>query len=195
MQDIDPTRRTTLKALALLGVGAAGSTGVAAAQDGDTHEDHEDDDIYLAALTPQDGVESRAFGVIAAQPRYDGVKFVLTVANLEDAFMAHIHEDEVLGPIAVWLYEFQTQDDRLEEGRFTGHLDVGTITDDVIEEGRADEAESESVDDLIGKMNAGEAFVNVHTEQYPDGAIAGRFRRADPGDLMGRTDGTADGSW
>lgn len=195
MQDIDPTRRTALKALALLGVGATGGTGVAAGQDGDSaQDDHGDDDIYLAALTPQDGVDPQAFGVIAAQPRHDGVKFVLTVANLEDAFMAHIHEDEVLGPVAVWLYEFQTQDERLEEGRFTGHLDVGTITDDVIEDGRAEEAESESLDDLLGKMEAGEAFVNVHTEQYPDGAIAGRFRRFDPGALMEQAERTAGGT-
>lgn len=185
MEEIDPTRRSALKALALLGAGAAGGTGSAAARAGNSsQEDRSDDEFYVALLTPQEDVESNAYGAAVAQRRQEAVKFVLHVVNLRDAFMAHVHEDEPLGPIAVWLYEFETQADRLEEGRFTGLLDVGTITDDVIETGRADEAESESVDDLLEKMAAGEAYVNVHTEQYPDGAVAGRLRRFDPQDVM-----------
>lgn len=196
MREIEPDRRTALKALALLGVGATGGTGAAAARGGPSaQDDRTDGEFYVAFLRPREGVESNAHGVAVAQRRQDAVKFVLNVVALENAFMAHIHEDETLGPIAVWLYEFETQEDRLEEGRFSGMLDVGTITDDVVEEGRAEEAESESVDDLLGKMDAGEAFANVHTEQYPDGAIAGQFRRFDPRAVMERARGSAPGSY
>lgn len=206
MQDLDPTRRTTLKVLALLGVGAAGSTGFAAADehDGDGEDDHHGDDhdghhggadasgLYVAHLEPEEGVETNARGVAAVQQRQDGLKFVVGVSNLENALMAHIHEDEVLGPIAVWLYDFATQAERLEEGQFSGLLDVGTITDEVIAAGRVPEAESQTVDDLLGKISAGEAYVNVHTEAHPSGEIAGRLVPFDPSTVMGHAPHDAD---
>ncbi len=91
MQEIDPTRRTALKALALLGVGATGSTGVAAAHGGDTSQDDQSDAFYVAHLTPQPDVDSNAHGVAAVQKRHEALKFVLYVVNLENATMAHIH--------------------------------------------------------------------------------------------------------
>lgn len=193
MQDSNPTRRSAIKALALLGVGATASAGEAAAHVGSPqHEGRSDAPIYVAPLTPQEDVEQNVFGAAVLQERQDGLKFVLNVVNIRNAMMAHIHEDEVLGPIAVWLYEFETQEDRLQEGQFSGLLDVGTITDDVIQQGRVDEAESESVDDLLRKIDAGEAYVNVHTEQYPSGVIAGRLRRVHPHAMM---DGTGDSDY
>lgn len=195
MQDSNPTRRSALKALALLGVGATASTGSAAAHVGSSHQKGQSGaNFYVAPLTPQKDVEQNVFGAAVLQERQDGLKFVLNVVNIRNAMMAHIHEDEVLGPIAVWLYEFETQEDRLQKGQFSGILDVGTITDDVIQQGRVDEAESESVDDLLRKINAGEAYVNVHTEQHPSGVIAGRLRRVNPHAMMAGTGNFASGS-
>lgn len=185
MQDLDPSRRTALKLLALLGAGAIGSSGTAAAYE-HHHDDHRDErhpdqsTFFVAHLRPQEGVETTARGMAMVQERHDGVKFIVHVSNLENTIMGHIHEDEALGPIAVWLYDFETQDERLEEGQFTGILDVGTITDEVIAEGRAPEAETETIEDLLGKINAGEAYVNIHTEEYPSGEIAGLLAPVDP---------------
>ncbi|AGB32305.1 CHRD domain-containing protein [Natrinema pellirubrum DSM 15624] len=203
MHEPDSTRRTALKGLALLGAGTTG-IGVAAAEDHRNGDGNHGDDpgdgqrsspsgLFVATLEPREGVETDARGTALVQERQDGLKFVLQVSNLENAFMGHVHEDETLGPIAVWLYDFLTQDERLEEGRFSGILDAGTITDEAVAEGRVPEAESETVDDLLGKLEAGEAYVNVHTEAYPSGEIAGALVPFDPSDMM-RRGGFDDGS-
>ncbi len=191
MDDIESTRRTALK---LLGVGAAATAGTGIVAGGDQYDDDhaadrkkdDTDDrrrIYVAELTPQKNVKTKARGFVAFQLRKGKLTFALVLANIEDTFMTHIHEDEVLGPIAVWLHNFQKQDEELVEGRFTGLLDAGTITDDVIATGRVEEAKSETVHDLVEKIEAGEAFVNTHTEANPDGELAGRIKQFDWTDL------------
>lgn len=197
MQNFDPTRRTTLKVLALLGAGTTGNAGVAVADEHQT-EDREDDQrddgqsdfsgLFVAPLEPEEGSETNARGIAVVQERQDGLKFVVEVENIENAFMGHIHEDEVLGPIAVWLYDFKTQAERLEEGEFTGLLDVGTITDEAIATGRVPEAQSETVEELLEKINAGEAYVNIHTEENPGGEISGRLEPFDPSAIELSTD-------
>ncbi len=133
------------------------------------------DDLYVASLEPQAGVETDAMGSAAFQFRNGQVTFVLSVLGVEDTFMTHIHEGEPLGPIAVWLHDFEQQDEELISGSFSGLLDAGTITDDAIAAGRADDAETNSVADLQALVDAGEAFVNLHTEQFPDGELAGQI--------------------
>lgn len=196
MQDHASTRRTALKGLALLGVG---TTGIGVATADEHHDNASGDDgqaaptgLFVAHLEPQEGVETDARGMAMVQERHDGLKFVVQVSNLENAFMGHIHEDKALGPIAVWLYDFHTQGERLEEGRFSGLLDAGTITDETVAEGRVSEAESETVEDLLGKIEAGEAYVNIHTEENPSGEIAGPLVPLDPSSMMGRGGPTDD---
>ncbi|WP_207589877.1 CHRD domain-containing protein [Halomontanus rarus] len=199
MQEFDTSRRTALKVLALLGVGATGGAGATVGDDnhdGDDAEDDQHDDgepdpaeLFVAFLEPQDGVESNARGAAAVQARQGALKFAVGVSNLENTMMGHIHENEALGPVAVWLYDFATQAERLEEGQFTGLLDVGTITDEVIAEGRAPDAESETVDDLLGKIDAGDAYVNIHTEAHPGGEIAGQLVPFDPSMMLPPVDG------
>ena len=179
MPDNDFDRRTALR---LLGVGALAATGSGVAASDDRHDDHHEKgmpELWIAHLRPQEGVQTKAHGVAVFQP-YDGrMPFVLGVANIQDAFMTHIHEDEPLGPIAVWLHDFATQDERLVEGRFTGILDAGTITDESIAQGRADDAAAGNLGELLGKIEAGEAYVNVHTQANPSGELAGRIERFD----------------
>ena len=58
-----------------------------------------------------------------------GLAFELIVANIEDVRMAHIHLNEVLGPVSVWLHDFDTGVPSLVEGRVNGVLSEGVITD------------------------------------------------------------------
>lgn len=183
MERIDHTRRTALKLLGL-GVGATAGTTVASAQDeSSSDEDVDVSDLWVAHLEPQGDVESDARGFAAFQYRDGEITFALAVSQIEDVFMAHIHEDEVLGPIAVWLHDFETRDEELVEGTFSGLLDAGTITDDAVAEGSAPEAEADDVDGLLEKIEAGEAYVNVHTEEYPGGVIAGPIESFEWNDL------------
>jgi len=188
MDDHTPTRRTALR---LLAAGTVATTGIgltsaAEHEDGRPDDAHPRDprelipeDLYVATLSPQDGVESDARGVSAFQLRAGEVTFALVVSRLENTFMAHIHEDEPLGPIAVWLHSFERQDEQVIDGEFNGLLDAGTISDDAIAAGRADDAETQTVDQLIDRMESGTAFVNVHTEAYPDGELAGEIEPFD----------------
>lgn len=196
MTDHDSTRRTALKLLGVGAVATAGSGLVAATHHDDEKPDHDDaeketesvDDhlekadvhgLYVARLMPQEGVETDASGLAVFQHRDDELTFALTLANIENTFMSHVHEDEPLGPVAVWLHDFETQDEELVEGTFTGLLDAGTITDDVIQAGRVPEAESQTVQQLVEKIEAGETYVNVHTEEYPGGELAGQIQPFD----------------
>lgn len=197
MTDHNSTRRTALKLLGVSAVATAGSGIVAAGG----HDDNADskagndsrmsngmksDDVrnlYIARLTPQEDVETNANGLAAFQLRNGELTFALTVADLEDTIAAHIHEGEPLGPIAVWLHDFETREPELVEGTFTGLLDAGTITDDVVMAGHVEKADSHTVEQVVEKIEAGEAFVNVHTEHNPSGEISGRIERFDWDDL------------
>lgn len=197
MTDHSSTRRTALKLLGVSAVATAGP-GIVAADGRDDDADSKagnenrvgddtmaDDvrDLYLARLTPQEGIETDASGLAAFQLRNGELTFALAVANLEDTIAAHVHEGEPLGPIAVWLHDFETREPELVEGSFTGLLDAGTITDDAVMAGHVEEADSHTVGQVVEKIEAGEAFVNVHTEHNPSGEIAGRIERFDWDDV------------
>lgn len=101
--------------------------------------------------------------------REDGLHFKLIVANIEDITMGHIHLDNVLGPVSVWLHDFDTGAPSLEEGRIDGVLAEATITDGEVG------GPIDTVDDLIAEIDDGNAFVNVHSIDFPGGEIGGEI--------------------
>ena len=117
-----------------------------------------------------DGPDTNAQGQVNFQLRDGELRFKLIVANIEDVTMAHIHLDEVLGPVAVWLHDFDTGEPSLIDGRVNGVLAVGTITDDEVD------GPIDTVDELVGEIDDENAWVNVHTEQFPAGEIGGLIR-------------------
>jgi hypothetical protein len=100
------------------------------------------------------------------------IEYKLTVANIENVLQAHIH----LGPptgtggIVVWLYPPGPppvlipgrSDGTLAEGSFTAADLVGALAGHPLE-------------DLIAALESGNAYVNVHTVQFPGGEIRGNF--------------------
>ncbi len=104
------------------------------------------------------------------------LSFRLIVANIENVTQSHIHcgPPGVNGPVVLFLYGFE-----LIEGRFQGVLSTGTATNsDVIPRPDSDACPGgvADLDDLIAKMRSGDAYVNVHTSQFPGGEIRGQIR-------------------
>jgi hypothetical protein len=133
---------------------------------------------FIAPLSGDQEVpaaDTRARGQATFQLSKDGseLSYRLIVANLQNVTMAHIHlaPAGVNGPVVLWLYPAGPPP-QLIPGRSSGVLATGTVTGaDLVGllAGRPLSA-------LIEEMCAGNAYVNVHTSQYPGGEIRGQIR-------------------
>jgi hypothetical protein len=106
------------------------------------------------------------------------VDYKLTASNIENAFMAHIHIGPPTenGPIVVWLYPGTAAvPGPLGSGRHDGILAEGTFTAANLVGPLA----GHPMSDLIAAIQAGNAYVNVHTNDGVDGVNTG------PGDFPG----------
>lgn len=123
------------------------------------------------APTPND---SKARGVALFQLSADGesLSYQLNVANIENVTQAHIHlgPPGVAGMIVVWLYP-DASPPQLIPGRSQGPLATGTITEDDLVGPLA----GDDLDELVAAIVAGNAYVNVHSSQFPPGEIRGQM--------------------
>jgi hypothetical protein len=106
------------------------------------------------------------------------VDYKLIAANIDNAFMAHIHMAPAgtNGPIVVWLYPSTAPvpgpigqgrvDGVIAEGTFTAANFVGPLA-------------GHPMSDLLAAIGAGNAYVNIHTNDGVDGVNTG------PGDFPG----------
>ncbi len=119
-------------------------------------------------------VDTNAQGQTVLQLAADGesMDYRLNVANIENVLMAHLHvgPPDANGPVVVWLYPEDGPPPALIEGRFDGTLATGTITESDL----VGPLEGMDLDALIAEMDAGNIYVNVHTEQNPGGEIRGQ---------------------
>jgi hypothetical protein len=100
------------------------------------------------------------------------INFEVSVSNLYDLTQAHIHLAPAgeNGPVVAWLYP-EGPPPQPVPGLSTGVIATGTITaGDLV-----GELEGESLQVLIDEMEAGNTYVNVHTEAYPPGEIRGQI--------------------
>jgi hypothetical protein len=130
---------------------------------------------------------SRARGSAVFQLSADGttLTYQLMVANIENAFMAHIHRQApgFNGPIVVWLYpSTATTPGPLGAGRLDGVIATGTITAANLVGPLA----GQPLSALVDNIKAGNTYVNVHTNDgvdptntgpgdYPGGEIRGQI--------------------
>ncbi len=95
--------------------------------------------------------------------------YILKLKGIENVTAAHIHTGkmgESGGPVA-GLFAGPKK-----EGKFSGVLAKGTITDkDLI-----GPLAGKTVADLVAMIKDGDAYVNVHTDKYPDGEIRGQIK-------------------
>ena len=107
------------------------------------------------------------------------LNYKLIAANIENAFMAHIHINSpgLNGPIAVWLYpSTATTPGPTNAGRIDGVIAEGTITAANLVGPLAGQP---TLSGLVAALNGGTAYVNVHTSDGVAPADTG------PGDFPG----------
>jgi len=133
---------------------------------------------FVATLSGAEEVppaDTRARGVATFRLSSDGTELAyrLIVANIENVTMAHIHlaPAGANGPVVVWLYPAGPPP-QLIPGRSQGVLAEGTITDASLVGVLA----GASLADLVAEFVAGNAYVNVHTSQFPPGEVRGQIR-------------------
>ena len=136
--------------------------------------------IFVAPMSPDQEVattpvESRARGLSTFQLSRDGktLHYQVLVGRIENVTMAHIHlaPAGTNGPVVVWLYPGGPPP-QLVEGRTDGVLARGTITDAQVIGTLA----GQGVAGLLEAIREGNAYVNVHTSQYPAGEIRGQVK-------------------
>jgi hypothetical protein len=118
--------------------------------------------------------DSRAQGQAVFRLSDDGMtlSYKLIVANIENVLMSHIHLAPAgsNGNIVVWLYP-SAPPPQLIPGRTQGVLAEGEITSaDLV-----NDLAGADLEDLLDEIRAGNAYVNVHTSQFPPGEIRGQL--------------------
>ena len=132
-------------------------------------------EIYVATLSGDKEVPpvtTQATGTAGfSQPHLNNMTYGIKVSNIGNVTMAHIHQGKEgqNGPVIVTLFKAGNE---TGTGPVNGQLVGGTITNDKLEGPLA----GKSVEvDLVKVIQDGEAYVNVHTTQNPDGAIRGQI--------------------
>jgi hypothetical protein len=97
----------------------------------------------------------------------EALSYYVTVADIENVTAAHIHlgkKGENGAPVALITNE-------KKDGKFSGTLAEGTIT----KKDLMGSMTGKSVEDLIKQIKKGNAYINVHTDKYPNGEIRGQI--------------------
>jgi hypothetical protein len=132
---------------------------------------------HLAGREEVPEVATRSQGQAIFHVSDDGtsIDFKLIVANIENITQAHIHcgSAGVNGPVVAFLYGLGPT------VTTNGILSQGTLTEASVIP-RPDSAACPggvaNLADLIAQIEAGNAYVNVHTVAYPGGEIRGQMR-------------------
>lgn len=96
------------------------------------------------------------------------MSYKLIVANIDEMVQAHIHLAPPGQNGGVVTFLFGPADPSVTTN---GVLVQGTITDDDLVGALA----GMSLDDLMAQLANGNAYVNVHTEDFPSGEIRGQI--------------------
>ena len=99
------------------------------------------------------------------------ISYRLNIKSIQRFFVAHIHLGRrgTNGPIIAPLYS-GSPSISITQGQIMGSIGQSDLTGPL---------EGQSVADLAEQMTAGNTYVNVHTEQNPDGEIRGQIIRTD----------------
>ncbi|MFI5374988.1 MAG: CHRD domain-containing protein [Candidatus Rokuibacteriota bacterium] len=153
--------------LAVLAVTLLGASGAGAAEQ-----------VYTAKLdgaseVPRTQSKSTAAATFTVSPDGTKIAYTLTVHDLGDITMAHIHLGTAgkNGPVVVWLYPASGKPS-LIKGQENGELATGEITAASLRGPEKDKALSV----LVKAIQAGDAYVNIHTALHKAGEVRGQIK-------------------
>lgn len=126
---------------------------------------------FVTNMTGQEEVppvDTQALGeAILTQdlPQNQTMHYYVNVTGIQGVTQGHIHSGAVgeNGPIVVTLFSFDSpQNEVLQDSNFTASNLEGPM-------------EGKTMQDLIAAMKNGSTYINVHTEQNPNGEIRGQL--------------------
>jgi hypothetical protein len=123
---------------------------------------------FTATLSGQEEVpptDSQATGMAEVTVTGDNAEYSVNATNIQGVTAGHIHSGKQgeNGPIVVTLFKNESPTNEVSE--------TGSITADKLEGPMA----GKQLTDLVTAMSNGTTYVNIHTEQNPNGAIRGQL--------------------
>lgn len=117
--------------------------------------------------------QTNATGMAELKLSDDGnsLSYKLTISGIDNVTMAHLHmaPKGSNGPVVVTLFNSTTTPVNVPAGG--GVLAQGTITADKLTGPLA----GMTIADLVDKIRAEDIYANVHTTEFPNGAMRGQF--------------------
>jgi hypothetical protein len=154
---------STTAVVGTLGVTAPVQNQATAQQMGDQEFDAR---LSGAAEVPPVQTDASGFAELEVEDGGNRVEYDIYVSNIDRVTQAHIHQgnSSEAGPIIAPLFNASTP-----TGPMTGELTEGSI----ISANLVGPLQGRQLSDLIALLQNGTAYVNVHTEQNPEGEIRG----------------------
>jgi len=126
------------------------------------------DQKFTAKLSGQEEVpptNSQATGTAEFTVMGDSVEYTVNASGMQGVTAGHIHSGKQgeNGPVAVTLFKNDSPTNEVSE--------TGSITPEKLEGPMA----GKQLTDLASAMSNGDTYVNVHTEQNPNGEIRGQI--------------------
>jgi CHRD domain len=123
---------------------------------------------FVATLSGQEEVpptDSQATGMAQVTITGENAEYNVNASNIQGVTAGHIHSGQQgeNGPIVVTLFQNESPTNEVSE--------TGSITADKLEGPMA----GKQLTDLVTAMSNGTTYVNVHTEQNPNGEIRGQI--------------------
>jgi hypothetical protein len=135
--------------------------------------EEEQQERFITELTGFEEVppvnDTSAIGVAEFKLGQDNIMYTVNVTDIENVTAAHIHRGQVgeNGPIVITLFKKDTPTTAMT----TGVLSEGNITATNLEGPMA----GQLLSNLTSAMQNEQTYVNVHTQQNPNGEIRGQI--------------------
>ena len=135
--------------------------------------EQQEEERFITELTGFEEVppvnNTSAIGVAEFKLGQDNIMYIVNVTDIENVTAAHIHSGQVgeNGPIVVTLFKEDTPTTAMT----TGVLSEGNITATNLEGPMA----GKLLSNLTSAMQNDQTYVNVHTQQNPNGEIRGQI--------------------